>query len=390
MTLKNKKLLVITPHFQYFIKDAINQYASYFKNIKIIIPVPYFYKIVTTIPLINNFFQSATLKFSVDKSWKNKVFYAKFLTLPKFFKGVPNTCLATKATLKLVRNKKIDFDLIHSHFLSHGYIGSALKKMEDKPLVVSAHGHDVYHTPFRPDWQDIAKFVYQYADKIITPSEFNAKKLLPLGIARSKISIIPNGYDDRLFKPISIQQARSKLRLPLRKKILVCVASLVPAKGHEYLIEAMKVISKQREDVVLMLVGSGFFATKLLKKIRKLNLEKKVSILGRRPHEEIPLWMNAADIIVLPSISESFGTVIPEALACGKPVVASQVGGIPEIIKNEELGFLVKPRDPEALAEALLEALEKKWNHEYILKYVSRYSYKNIVNHILRVYMELV
>lgn len=118
----------------------------------------------------------------------------------------------------------------------------------------------------------------------------------------------------------------------------------------------------------------------------KLGLNGRILLLGRRPHDEIPMWMNASDIFVLPSLGEGFPTVIPEALACGKPVIGTRVGGVPEALADPNVGILVDSRDSLALANAILTALKKKWQTEIIVNYAKRYSWGKIVEKILEIY----
>jgi glycosyltransferase involved in cell wall biosynthesis len=122
--------------------------------------------------------------------------------------------------------------------------------------------------------------------------------------------------------------------------------------------------------------------------VKKYGLEDYVMLVGGRRHEEIPIWMNASDIFILPSLKEGFPIVIPEAMACGKPIVATNVGGIPEAIIHNDLGILVNPRDSEELASAMLEALERRWNPEVILKHAEKYSWSNLAEQIVSVYQK--
>ena len=101
------------------------------------------------------------------------------------------------------------------------------------------------------------------------------------------------------------------------------------------------------------------------------------------------LWMNACDIFVLPSLSESFGIVQIEAMACGKPVVATKNGGSEEIIIEDKLGILIEPKDPEGLLHAILRALETEWDDEYIREYAKRFTWENIAKEIMGVYTQI-
>jgi glycosyltransferase involved in cell wall biosynthesis len=205
------------------------------------------------------------------------------------------------------------------------------------------------------------------------------------------VSCIPNGYDDRKFTELDEQMCRENLNLPHDKTIILNVGNLYgEVKGHKYLIGAMAEVVKHRNDVLCIIVGSGKLKNKIEKQIRNLNLENHVKLVGAKSHDEIPLWMNAADLFLLPSLNEGNPTVMFEALGCGKPFVGTRVGGIPEIIINDKLGILVEPGDTEGLAHAILRALETEWDEEYIREYAEQFTWDNIAKQIMKVYKSVV
>jgi len=162
------------------------------------------------------------------------------------------------------------------------------------------------------------------------------------------------------------------------------VGNIEKVKGVDVLIDTMQSLNK---DVYLLLVGSGRLKNSLQSKVRRLKLGNRVAFLGTKPHSEVPLWMNAANLFCLPSRNEGCPNVILEALACGTPVVASRIGGIPELIKNKELGALTSPGNISELSQGIKEALEKKWNCEKIRQNVLGRDWEQNVNklfHLLR------
>ncbi len=144
------------------------------------------------------------------------------------------------------------------------------------------------------------------------------------------------------------------------------VGNLMPVKGVTYLLEAMKILLDKRKGLSLTVVGDGTDRPMLEAKAAELGIRDFVNFVGARKHSDIPLWLNASDILCLPSLKEGCPNVVLEAMACGKPVVASRVGGVPEIIKSEDFGILVEPQNPGALAEALSLALDKAWKGSVI------------------------
>jgi len=140
--------------------------------------------------------------------------------------------------------------------------------------------------------------------------------------------------------------------------------------------EAIEILAAAGRDFFVYLVGEGADRPKYEAEIKRRGLFRHMFLVGNRPHCEIPIWMGAADVFCLPSIREGFPNVVLESLFCGRPVVATRVGGVPEMV-NMNNGILVEPKDPEELAGALDEALKRKWDHKSILSTVSHLSWES-------------
>jgi len=285
-----------------------------------------------------------------------EVRFARYFMLPFDFVKERKGEFAYNVAKKIIEREKIDFDLIHAHFTwPSGYVGAKLKEKCGKPLIITGHGHDVYDLPFKDaKWNAKIRSILNKADHIITVSKSNYSKLIQLEISKDKISIIPNGYDLNLFKPASTHVSRDKVGLPVDKKIVLSVGNLETVKGHEYLIKAMKKVIQKEKDILCLIVGSGSQRNKLERLVKELDLQDDVMLLGSKPHDEIPFWMNACDVFVLPSLAEGNPTVMFECLGCGKPFVGTKVGGIPEVITNEKLGIIVEQKYVEGLTKAIL------------------------------------
>lgn len=389
--LSNKSLLLISSFFQPFVRGQVSYVKPFLKEIYALRPIPFFHNYASEIPYFNKYFTFLRAINESNEQTHGCIELApKYFTLPLESIRRRNYYLTTRCCIRMLSKKKISFDLIHAHFLNSGFIGVELKKLYGTPLVVTAHGGDVYNTPFRDNWYNsISKYVIKGADMVITVSKFNAEILSSLGISSKKLHIIYNGYDEKIFKLSPQLMAKNEIGLPKNKKIVLSIGNLVDIKGHVYLIEAMKKVIAKRTDVLLFIIGSGVLEEVLRQKILKLGLSDYVFLVGRKPHEEIPVWLNASDLFVLPSLGEGFPTVIPEAMACGKPVIGTAVGGVPEIVSNSDVGLLVKPKDSLCLADSILTALEIKWKPELINSHSKQYAWDNVSKQIIEVYQNL-
>jgi glycosyltransferase involved in cell wall biosynthesis len=298
---------------------------------------------------------------------------------------------AYKVAKKIIEREKMDFDLVHAHFTwPSGYVGAKLKAIYKKPLVLTVHEEREGFLNEISSGDKKLIYSWRNADKIIRVNKRDLKEFEKIGIDKSKLLSIPNGFCSDFFKPMNINIARKELGLPRDKKILLNIANLEEYKGQKYLVAAMGNVLAKRKDVVLYIVGQGSLKDSLQSLINKYRLEDNIILAGgNKPSWEIPLWMNACDVFVLPSLSEGNPTVMFECLGCGKPFVGTRVGGIPEIIINEKLGILVEPKDADALANVILKALDKEWNKEFILNYAEQYTWDIIAEKIMEVYDEV-
>lgn len=213
-------------------------------------------------------------------------------------------------------------------------------------------------------------------------------------ICNRDVWVIPNGIDLQRFQNLPTKESiRSRLRLDNDEKIILFVGTLRPVEGVKYLIEAMNIIKQQNTTARLMLVGDGEERQGLEGLVKELKLGGCVTFVGKVPNERVPAYMAAADIFVLPTLSESFGIVNLEAMAAGLPVVASRVGGLPEIIEEGENGFLVEPKKPEQIADRVLMLLSDAGLRQNMAQSnrnkARRYSWQNTVGQLEALYRRL-
>jgi N-acetyl-alpha-D-glucosaminyl L-malate synthase BshA len=282
--------------------------------------------------------------------------------------------------------KKIDPDIAHVQSVGSGIPGFLAKKLFKKPYIVWGHGSDIY----LPDkfTKSISKLVLKNADAVIALTEDMKKKIQK--ICDRDVVVVPNGIDLERFNNLSKGDIRKRLKIKDDKKRIIFVGTLRPVKSVKYLIKAIKIIIQKDINTRLMLVGDGDERGNLEKLVKELSLEEYVKFVGKVPNEEVPEYMAVSDVFVLPSLSESFGIVNLEAMASGLPIVATKVGGLPEIIKDGENGFLVEPKNPEELAEKVLSILGNNELRERITRNnkekAKDYSWESVVEKLEEVY----
>lgn len=263
--------------------------------------------------------------------------------------------------------RSFDFDVIDSHFLyPDGFAAVLLGKLLGKPVTISARGSDVNVYKDLSLIPYLLRFALRRADRVIAVSQALATTIQGLGIPSEKLVVVPNGVDQTRFYRESQAEARGRLGLGAGQ-IVLSIGHLTANKGFDVLIRALGLLQKKHPDrrVTLVLVGEGPKRNELEALAVALGLADRVQFVGVLPHDRLRAWYNAADVFCLASEREGWPNVVTEALACGTPVVATQAGGIPEIVHAPHLGMLTD-RTPQAFAESLGMALVCSWDRAAI------------------------
>jgi len=395
--LANKTLLIITDGFTPktgvaydcpFVNSQVDVLKDYFKKIIVISPKLFVPKIVKYFHFIPEKYRKK--ESYVDYKYDNvEVYYPRYLLTPNYVFHRSVGTYALKSTKNLILKKKLDFDLIHCHFsYFSGFVGVKLKEIFFKPVILTIHENRDWFLKEYNSKNNIYKFIWGNCNYIIRVN----KKDIPLLKKHNVNTItIPNGFDAKIFKPLNKIDCRKKLNLPLDKKIILNIANYnIPQKNQINLILAINLLSKKRQDFILYLIGKGPDRKIIQDKIKELELEKFVKVLDSKPHNEIPIWMNASDLFVLPSYSESFGIVQIEALGCGIPVVATINGGSEEIIISNKYGFISdSPNDFKILCDNINKALFKNWNVNQITTYASIFNWENVIGSLCDLYRKI-
>lgn len=326
--------------------------------------------------------------------------------IPQFVEGV----------LQFAAEKQLQYDVIHSHYWMSGLAGIALKAVWNIPLIQMFHTLALMKNRIaRDESQKEGNYriegetaVMQQAERIIaaTPAELSQLQFL-YHLDKSKVRVIPPGVDTARFYPIADDESKEFIGIPASDRMILFVGRIEPLKGLETLIKALAAL--QPTDMMagcphyLAVIGGEPEASmeemnaemaRLQNLVKQLKLNDLVLFLGKRSQDTLPYYYSAAEAVVMPSHYESFGMVALEAMACGTPVIASQVGGLAYLVKDGETGFVVPDDNPLALGERLAqiicqEGLRQKLG-EQAHAYAQQYSWEKITARVISVYQELV
>ena len=224
------------------------------------------------------------------------------------------------------------------------------------PVVAMVIGSDVNALPAM-GLEPQVRTALTEADRVITVCEDLRRVVESLGAHPRRTDVVLNGVELERFQPGSRAEARRALGLASDEDIVLCLGNLYPVKGPDVLLAAWPEVLLRRPSARLVFVGDGPMQATLRQRARVLGIDDRVTFAGRRPHEEVPLWHQAANVTAIPSRSEGIPNVLLEALACGTPVVATRVGGIPEALPERGAGTLVPKEDPRSLAAAITDTI---------------------------------
>ena len=354
------------PSFGIFVENRLRELLKTTDTDAVVVaPVPYFFNLAYT---ENSNLEREEARHGV------RVIHPRFLNIPKIGMNIAPLLMAVSvlpAILKLRKNG-YRFDAIDAHyFYPDGVAAALLSKWLKIPLVITARGTDLnliadYRIPKK--W---IKWAANKASHLITVSTALKNRLLALGVPSEKISVLRNGVDLELFRPPEDKNVL-RAKFDIKGKTLISVGNLVTLKGHDLIIEAIK----DSPDFSLLIVGGGPEESKLKLLVEKYQMQNRVRFIERQTQTDLKDWYGAADILVLASSREGWPNVILEALACGTPVVATAVGGSPEIIGEATVGGLCH-RETGALREAILQMDKAECFSESCRDHAKQYSWES-------------
>jgi teichuronic acid biosynthesis glycosyltransferase TuaC len=281
-------------------------------------------------------------------------------------------------------HRKFKFDCIHAHYVyPDGFAAVLLGKLLGLPVVVSARGTDINVFPSFRTIRPMIVWSLGEAAGIVAVSAALKSAILRLGVPAEKVLVVPNGVDTKRFRRLPQPDARQALGIPKDAEVVVSVGSLTPAKNHGLLVSAFAKLLGDRPGAKLFIVGDGPSRPKLEDLIRKSRLQESVSLVGAQPNQQLSLWFSAADVSCLVSSREGWPNVLMESIACGTPVVATRVGGVPELLCSPDLGILTE-QNTESVTAALNSAFAKRWNRDALVQHARTREWDKVADEIER------
>lgn len=360
------------PSHGIFVENRLRQLLAYSDRVeaRVVAPVPWF-------PFASPMFGSYAAYAAVaarENRHGIEVFHPRYPVIPKV--GMRLAPQLMYAAVRRWMRRRVphgyDFDLIDAHyFYPDGVVAMWLAADAGKPFVVTARGSDINLIPRYPAPRRWIKKTVGEASHVMTVSAALRSRLIELGAEEGKATVLRNGVDLDFFHPAHDRVAvRRELGFDDRPLVL-SVGNLVELKGHHLVIDAMCKL----QDMCLQIVGGGELEHALGRQVERLGLGNRVGFAGRIPPARLLKYFQAADVLVLASSREGWANVLLEAMACGTPVVATPVGGNPEVVGDAAAGELAAERNADALVAAVQKLFARHPERSSTRAYAERFSW---------------
>lgn len=322
-----------------------------------------------------------------------RVYHPRFLSVPGLLRQFDGWSMALASFGLMRRLKRQGAQLIDAHFAyPDGEAATRLGRWLGLAVTVTLRGTEVPHSK-NPALRPRLARVLKDASRVFSVSASLRRLAIELGAAAENTEVVGNGVDIKRFHPVDRAAARQKYGLPLDAKILVSVGALVERKGMNRVIEVIPALLKHHPDLHYLIVGGaspeGDNRAELDALVARLGLDGYVHFLGTLPPDELKWPLSASDVFVLATRNEGWANVFLEAMACGLPVISTDVGGNAEVVCRHELGSIVPFGDAAALQQALDDALGKDWDRPAILDYAQDNQWEKRVAQLLRAFSPL-
>jgi glycosyltransferase involved in cell wall biosynthesis len=311
-----------------------------------------------------------------------QVYFPRFLSIPGLLKSCDGFFMALGSLPTLIKLRK-QFNIIDAHFAyPDGYAATLLGKWLKVPVTITLRGTEVPLSKM-PGRKSRLLIALKRATRVFSVSDSLKQHVVSLGADGDKIRVIGNGIDIVKFYPLARPVAREALNIPENAKVMVSVGALVDRKGFHRVIDVLPALVANYPELIYLIVGGdspeGNIRERLEHQVKTLYLEDKVRFLGAYPSEQLKVPLSAGDLFVLATANEGWANVFLEAMACGLPVITTEVGGNKEVVNDPSLGTVVPFGDSEALVAALLRGLETAWDRPLIIQYARENTWESRV-----------
>lgn len=323
------------------------------------------------------------------------VYFPRFLSIPGIGRSWDGFFMALGSLASCYRLKKcFAFNLIDAHFAyPDGYAATLLGKWFKVPVTITLRGTEVPLSKIPSRRQRLLKALNNAA-QVFSVSDSLKRHMVNLGADAEKIRVVGNGIDTAKFFPIDKKQARQDWQIPEDAQVLISVGGLVDRKGFHRVIEILPALIEKYPRLLYLIVGGaspeGNIRNRLELQVETLNLRQHVRFLGAMPAEQLHGPLSAADIFVLATANEGWANVFLEAMACGLPVISTDVGGNREVVANETLGSIVPFGNADALLLAVDNGLQRQWDRQAIINYAAENAWDKRVDILLAEFKKLV
>jgi len=358
------------PTFAIFVENRLRHLIQTFPvNSVVVAPVPW-------VPFVGRFIDKYKQLNDIPLEEERKgvtIYHPRFLHVPVIGAWLSPLLLAIGSyfIIKKIQKSGHQFDLIDAHyFYPDGVAAVILSKVLKLPSVITGRGSDVNVFPQYYIPRQWILWAAKNTDRIITVSQSLSQSLVKLGVAEDKINVLRNGVELDLF---TLRSDRDQLRAKyeLDNNVLICVGRLEELKGFDLVIKALNEI----DDATLLIIGDGPLKGHLETLANEVGVSNRVRFLGEVSHDDLPVYYTIADVMVLASSREGWPNVLLESMACGTPVVATQVGGTPEVVASYDAGVLSSSRTVKGLLDAICQILEHPPGRENTRKYAEQFSW---------------
>jgi len=316
------------------------------------------------------------------------VYHPRFFSIPRYGKFLDGAFYFLCLIPFIARlQRRFRFELVDAHFEFPDGVGATLiARLFRRPVIVTLRGKLVRLSGYRLHRPQL-RWMLHRADRVLAVSSYLRGIAEQLGIPSERVRLIRNGVDANLFAPMDQGEARRLCRLPDDRTILITVGGLEAHKGQHTVLEALPALIERWPKLLYVMIGAGRpgdrYPRRLERSVSRFSLAEHVVFAGPRRHAELRPWFCAANLFVLLTKSEGWPNVLLESLACGVPVVATRVGGVPEIVRDGVDGILVPYGDVPAFRAAVRQALAVEWNRTAIAHYAHSLDWTEVIEHVL-------